>query len=310
MQSKPRSSPKLLAIDDSALIHRLLRARLRSERIEIHTAQSGKEGLRLAASIMPEVILLDMDLPDGSGYSVLRRLKSDPALHDIPVIFLSRSGETADKVRGLEMGAIDFITKPFEMAELTARVRSAVQIRQLINMLAQRARIDALTGLWNRAYFDERLSQEFSEAQRHHEGLALVFCDIDHFKALNDRYGHPFGDHVLREFAGLLRGGRTGDICCRYGGEEFVMIIPRAVAEEAAKIAERIREAVSNVTWEGHPRLTVTASFGVSDLARLENATPQDLVASADAALYAAKEDGRDQVYIAELPDQSLRMSA
>src|SRR5690554_513153 len=140
MQSKPRSNPKLLAIDDSALIHRLLRARLRSERIEIHTAKSGREGLRLAASIMPEVILLDMDLPDGSGYSVLRRLKSDPALHDIPVIFLSRSGETADKVRGLEMGAIDFITKPFEMAELTARVRSAVQIRQLINMLAQRAR--------------------------------------------------------------------------------------------------------------------------------------------------------------------------
>jgi diguanylate cyclase (GGDEF)-like protein len=310
MNTRQSTFPKLLAIDGSDLIHRLLRVRLQSERIDILSARTTEEGLAMACDHMPDVILLDVETHVGSSLAALHALKSDQVTHDIPVILLSGSATTAEKVRGLDMGAIDFVAKPFEIAELTARVRSAIQIRQLMRMLAERARIDALTGLGNRAYLDERLAQEVADAVRRKAPLSLIFCDLDHFKAINDTYGHQFGDAVLREFSGILTGGRSGDIACRYGGEEFVAILPDCGAQQAFTASERMRQELRSTTWEGHPRLTVTASFGVSDLIRLRYPTPEALLNSADHALYAAKKSGRDRVCIAAQESSQMPLAA
>ena len=295
--------PRILAIDDSELMHRLLRSRLQLEQVEIHCALSGEEGLRMAEELRPEVILLDIDLDGMDGFEVLQRLKENPRTRDIAVIFISASCETMDRVRCLDLGAIDFIPKPFEMAELKARVRSAIRIQQLLRMLSQRAQLDGLTALWNRSYFDQRLAAEFAEARRHARPLALVLCDIDHFKSVNDRFGHPFGDEVLALFASILSGGRASDIPCRYGGEEFGVILPATATAEAVEVAERFRRAFEEHAWRRHPELVLTASFGVADIASLEpGGTPADLLARADAALYAAKRGGRNRVSSSPLP--------
>ena len=296
--------PKLLAIDDSELIHRLLRSRLASERLELHCATSGRDGLRSARMLKPDVILLDVDLGDMDGFDVLVSLKSNPDTQDIAVIFVSAGTDTASKVRGLDLGAVDFITKPFDIVELKARLRSALRVQHLIHMLAQRAQIDGLTGLWNRTYFDRRLSDEFSEAIRHGRPISLVIVDIDCFKMTNDQFGHMFGDQVLERFAQILSSGRASDVASRYGGEEFGIILPNTAAAEAAEVAERYRAQLEAVTWPDHPGLVVTGSFGVCDLERLAVPGPVDrLFAAADAALYKSKDNGRNQLTVASLPE-------
>lgn len=309
MRPHQNHAPRLLAVDDSSLIHRLLKSRLKHERIEIHCAQSGEQGLSMAHSLMPDVILLDIEMPDMDGFDILRQLKATPELHDIPVIFVSGTVDTKTKVRGLELGAIDFVGKPFDIAELKARVRSAVRIRSLIKMLAQRAHLDGLTGLWNRSYFNERLSQEISKSTRHNYPLSLILCDLDHFKELNDTYGHPFGDHVLEEFAELLSSGRDDDIPCRYGGEEFGIIMPSTEADEAAGVAERIRGELQRRTWMNQSKVIVTSSFGVTDIARVAGPSVETMLASADKALYAAKES-RNCVKVAQGDGPPMRLTA
>ena len=295
--------PRVLAVDDSELMHRLLRTRLQLEQVEIHCAISGEDGLRMAEELQPEVILLDIDLDGMDGFEVLQRLKENPRTRDIAVIFISASSETMDRVRCLDLGAVDFIPKPFEMSELKARVRSAIRMQQLLRMLSQRAQLDGLTALWNRAYFDQRLAAEFAESRRHGRPLALVMCDIDHFKSVNDRFGHPFGDEVLSLFATILSGGRASDVPCRYGGEEFGVILPATALAEAVEVAERFRRAFEEHQWRRHPDLVLTASFGVAEVSALGSmAAPADLLARADAALYAAKRGGRNRVATEPLP--------
>ncbi|MBM4006103.1 MAG: diguanylate cyclase [Planctomycetes bacterium] len=300
LMSEATPVPRLLAIDDSELIHRLLQVRLQGERLELHSALSASEGIRLAQELLPEVILLDIELDEIDGFEVLSRLKQDPRTHDIAVIFISAASDTMDRVRGLDLGAVDFIAKPFEVVELKARVRLALRMRHLVKMLEHRAQIDGLSGLWNRRYFDQRLSQEFSEARRHGRPLSLIMCDVDRFKRLNDQFGHPFGDHVIERVAQVLLGGRGSDIACRYGGEEFSMILPSTTATHAQEVAERKRVMIESQSWTGHPDLVVTASFGIADLQRMPaNATMEQLIQSADAALYRAKQQGRNRIEIA-----------
>ena len=293
-------SPRLLAIDDSELIHRLLQVRLQGERLELHGALSAQEGLQKARELMPEVILLDIELDTMDGFEVLAHLKSDPKTQDIAVIFISAVSDTMDRVRGLDLGAVDFIAKPFEVAELKARVRSALRIQHLVKMLEHRAQIDSLSGLWNRRYFDQRLQQEWSEARRHGRSLSLIMCDVDRFKRLNDQFGHPFGDQVIERVAQILSGGRGSDITCRYGGEEFGVILPSTAAERALEVAERHRVAIESHTWSGHDDVIVTSSFGVADLKSLPtDAGMEQLVQAADMALYRAKQSGRNRVELA-----------
>lgn len=292
--------PRLLAIDDSVLIHRLLKARLHHERLEIHNASSGSAGLSMARQLKPDVILLDVAMPGIDGFEVLEALKGEPELHDIPVIFLSGSADTEDKVRALEMGAIDFVSKPFEIIELKARVRAALRVSSLIKLLARRAQVDGLTGLWNRAYFDTRLSQEVAEARRYDRPIALMMLDIDHFKPLNDTYGHPFGDFVLEQLGRMLEQGREGDIACRYGGEEFAIVMPTTTGEAGQTAAERVRRMIREKKWHDQPDLMVTASIGVADLSMCAEPTAERLLGLTDQALYAAKERGRDCAVLAK----------
>ena len=293
-------SPRLLAIDDSELIHRLLQVRLQGERLELHGALSAQEGLQKARELMPEVILLDIELDTMDGFEVLAHLKSDPKTQDIAVIFISAVSDTMDRVRGLDLGAVDFIAKPFEVAELKARVRSALRMQHLVKMLEHRAQIDSLSGLWNRRYFDQRLQQEWSEARRHGRSLSLIMCDVDRFKRLNDQFGHPFGDQVIERVAQILSGGRGSDITCRYGGEEFGVILPSTAADRALEVAERHRVAIESHTWSGHDDVIVTSSFGVADLTSLPtDAGMEQLVQAADVALYRAKQSGRNRVELA-----------
>ncbi|NBV63026.1 MAG: diguanylate cyclase [Planctomycetes bacterium] len=293
-------SPRLLAIDDSELIHRLLQVRLQGERLELHGALSAQEGLQKARELMPEVILLDIELDTMDGFEVLAHLKSDPKTQDIAVIFISAVSDTMDRVRGLDLGAVDFIAKPFEVAELKARVRSALRMQHLVKMLEHRAQIDSLSGLWNRRYFDQRLQQEWSEARRHGRSLSLIMCDVDRFKRLNDQFGHPFGDQVIERVAQILSGGRGSDITCRYGGEEFGVILPSTAADRALEVAERHRVAIESHTWSGHDDVIVTSSFGVADLTSLPtDAGMEQLVQAADMALYRAKQSGRNRVELA-----------
>lgn len=293
-------SPRLLAIDDSELIHRLLQVRLQGERLELHGALSAQEGLQKARELMPEVILLDIKLDTMDGFEVLAHLKSDPKTQDISVIFISAVSDTMDRVRGLDLGAVDFIAKPFEVAELKARVRSALRNQHLVKMLEHRAQIDSLSGLWNRRYFDQRLQQEWSEARRHGRSLSLIMCDVDRFKRLNDQFGHAFGDQVIERVAQILSGGRGSDITCRYGGEEFGVILPSTAADRALEVAERHRVAIESHTWSGHDDVIVTSSFGVADLTSVPtDAGMEQLVQAADMALYRAKQSGRNRVELA-----------
>lgn len=232
-----------------------------------------------------------------NGFELLEKLKEDPRTRNIAVIFISATSEAMDRVKGLDMGAIDFISKPFDAFELKARVRSALRTQHLVKMLEQKAQLDGLTGLWNRRYFDQRMIQEISEAKRYSRPLSLVLCDIDRFKRLNDQFGHPFGDFVLEMVARRLSGGRTSDIACRYGGEEFGLILPSTNIQQGHEVAERLRIEIESILWLNKPDLVVTASFGICDTENVgEEATPEALLEMTDSALYKAKQAGRNRV--------------
>ena len=190
-------APRALVIDDSPDVHRLLQARLRTEHLKIEQANNGSDGLRLAVANPPAIILLDIEMPEMDGFEVLRALKDNPATLDVPVIILSGHSTMQDKVTAFDLGAVDYVTKPFEPTELRVRVRSALRLARLVQMLAQKAQIDGLTGLWNRVYFDARARECVAANERHARAFSLALLDADHFKSVNDTFGHPAGDGMF-----------------------------------------------------------------------------------------------------------------
>jgi two-component system, cell cycle response regulator len=286
---------RILLIDDSRAIHGLVRAELAFDCMEFYGAFDGASGIASALDFHPDVILLDVEMPGMNGYDVCELLGVQPATAGIPVIFLSATAKPEDKVRGLNQGASDFIAKPFTGDELRARVRVALRHKFLLQLESRRAMRDALTGLWNRAYFDERLKSDIAAATRHGWPLSCIMIDIDHFKLINDTHGHPFGDRVIREVAAVMEQQlRREDSICRYGGEEFVVLCPGVAADGAHVLAERVRTAVAELIIKpSTERVAVTCSVGLSDLL----ASGSDgMVAAADAALYRAKNAGRNCV--------------
>jgi two-component system cell cycle response regulator len=295
----------VLAIDDAPEVHALLGARLKPEGVRLVSALGWREGLDLAISESPDLILLDVEMPGQNGLDLCRALKADPRTSAIPIIFLTGSTDVNTKVHGFDLGAIDYVTKPFHPAELRARVRSALRTKRYQDLLTARAQVDALTSLHNRGYFDAFIESSMASSMTTGHPLSLVMMDIDHFKRLNDRYGHPFGDLVLQrvgEHVGSLV--RAGDAVCRYGGEEVAFIFPGLTSSIAATVAERIRQSLASfeLTPRGE-RVTVTASFGVAEAREVagfgHGMTAAALVAAADGALYEAKHQGRDRVCVA-----------
>ena len=300
---KPRY--KILVVDDHEDNVELLRARLQARGYEVFGANDGFTALEIVERVIPDLILLDVMMPKMDGMEVVRRLKANKNLPFIPVIMQTALDSTENKVEGLDAGADDYITKPINFAELEAHVKSMLRIKQLQTELNQAneklktiSLTDGLTGIENRRSLEERLKEVWSHSVRLHEPIALVMCDIDKFKSVNDTYGHLAGDDVLKEFARLLKDeAREIDRVGRYGGEEFLLILPGTVLDAAVTFAERLREKVENHTfsYEGGT-LRRTMSCGVAGSPHPKVKDQEALVRSADEALYVAKETGRNKV--------------
>lgn len=300
------TTPLVLIVDDSVDVHRLLRAKLNQEDLAFAGAENGEAGIEMAIRLRPAVILLDVNMPGLDGFEVLKRLKDDPLTSAIPVLMLSGHNNQEGKIRAFDLGAADYVTKPFDFTELRVRMRSAVKMHQLVRLLAQRAQIDGMTGCWNRAFFDHRWAEETSRAQRHGHSLSVAMLDVDHFKSVNDSYGHPAGDAVLQGVAKILqRECRTSDFACRYGGEEFVLVMPDTAADAAAGVCERIREAMEKTAWPRHPGRVVTISIGVAGAAGPVNLSAEEWIEACDRNLYRAKRGGRNRVEVTDLTAES-----
>jgi diguanylate cyclase (GGDEF)-like protein len=273
--------------------------RLAKEQVIVESAFDGESGLTKARETHPDLILLDVEMPGRDGFSVCTQLKGDSLTMDVPIIFLTGAATAEDKIRGLDLGATDYITKPFDPAELRARVRATLRTRFLMELLSKKAMIDGLTGLWNRTYLDARLSAELSAARRSGLPLTCVMADIDHFKQINDAHGHRFGDEVLRAVASTFaQACRAEDVVCRYGGEEFAILMPATNVTQGGELAERVRDkiaALSLPTSSGDVR--ITCSFGVGNL---RGEVPPSVVDLADQALYRAKNAGRNRVELCD----------
>jgi two-component system, cell cycle response regulator len=288
---------KILIIDDNVDALAVARNRLAQECLDICCAEGGLAGLEAAKIEKPDLILLDLDMPDLSGFDVCRAMKADPALCMIPILFLSGSGTAEDKIKGLDLGAIDYVTKPFDAYELRARVRAALRTKHLQDLLIENAHLDPLTGLPNRRALMERLQQAWARMERYGGTLSFVMADIDHFKGINDRYGHQVGDKLLQEVAkAIAKQCRETDLPARYGGEEFAILVPDEAAPGAMQLAERCRRRVEELRLAvKNGTVAVTASFGVADAT---NSDSSDLLAQhADIALYRAKDAGRNMVW-------------
>jgi len=291
------SLPVVLLVDDSDFVHRLLKARLKYESVQLASAYNGQEGLELAMKDPPDLILLDIDMPVMDGFETLRLLMEEPTTRNIPVIVLSGMDTTQDKVTAFDLGAIDFVSKPFELTELRARLRSSLRISSLLKMLEQKAQVDGLTGLYNRSYFDQRWSEEYERCLRHSNGLSIVMIDIDNFKSINDSFGHPAGDAVISGIANLIQSHiRKSDIACRYGGEEFVLILPETSPEQALGLCERIRSDCQEIYWPRHADRNITISMGITGCTDGATMQAETWIEHADSNLYKAKETGRNRI--------------
>ncbi|HEY4331144.1 MAG TPA: diguanylate cyclase [Ilumatobacteraceae bacterium] len=295
------SQGRIVVAEDSLVVRSILCGQLEDEGYEVIEAADGFGALAECEDAHPDAILLDIEMPGLDGHQVLARLKADPALSDIPVVFLTGRTSTADMVAGLRAGAHDYLKKPFEPAELIARISGAVRIKRLQDELRMRneeldrlSRVDPLTGIFNRRHIDEQLERQASSALRHRQSLAVLMLDIDHFKRINDSEGHPGGDIVIREIAvRLSRVLRAEDFVGRWGGEEFVVLAPQTDLGGAQALAERARHAIATppFTVHGH-EIDVTVSVGCA--AGLEVGSA--LVKRADDAMYRSKADGRNRV--------------
>ncbi|MFA6133484.1 MAG: diguanylate cyclase [Phycisphaerae bacterium] len=287
---------KIVIIDDSPDALAVAKTRLAHEGHEILCAAGGGEGLETVGREKPDLILLDVDMPGMSGFDVCRWLKDDAATCSIPVIFLSGSNDIGDKVKGLDLGAVDFVTKPFDAFELRARVRAALRTKHLQDLLRRFALIDPLTELPNRRALDDRLAQEWARLLRHGGDLSVIMVDIDRFKSINDRFGHPAGDEVLRQVACLMAACcRETDTPARYGGDEFAVLAPETPTKAAMDFAERLQKSVCSQPLTVHGNsVNVTVSLGVAGHEGINS--PEELIHAADQALYLAKSAGRNCV--------------
>lgn len=298
---------KILIIDDSRLMVEFAKNILKKTGYDVITAGDGISGVELARSERPQAILLDVIMPGIDGYEACRLLKEDELTKDIGVIMLTSKAEPADKVKGLALGAVDYVTKPFDAGELIARVNIHVKLYELYEALQERNRQleqlairDGLTGLHNHRYFQEQLAAEMGKLQRYGDSLTCILLDIDFFKQFNDTYGHQSGDAILSQIGEILnKVTRAGDIAARYGGEEFVVLLPRCDLKMGFACAERLKKMVeeNNFNYNG-TAFHVTASIGVAGCPDERISLPRDLVAGADKALYSAKRAGRNRVEV------------
>ncbi|MCP5279796.1 MAG: diguanylate cyclase [Thiobacillus sp.] len=297
--------PRILAIDDTPANLMTLGAALASD-YDLQVATSGEAGLELAAARPPDLILLDVMMPEMDGYETCGRLLADPLTRDVPIIFITAQNSPEDETRGLEAGAVDYITKPVNPAVVKARVRAHLTLKLQADQLRAMAFLDGLTGLANRRRFNEALDSEWRFARRTGAPLSLILTDIDHFKPFNDTYGHQAGDACLQAVAQVLMRSvtRSHDLSARYGGEEFVCLLPGTGLAGAQAKAESLRLGVQKLQIPHHASdvaPVVTVSLGVATVSPREGIDSAALVGLADAQLYEAKRKGRNRVCAMEI---------
>ncbi|AEG01371.1 GGDEF domain-containing response regulator [Methylomonas methanica] len=277
-------------------------ARTLADAYEVQFATGGAMALELASQEPPSLILLDVMMPGVDGYQVLDQLKQLSQCRDVPVIFITGHDDMGNETRGLEAGAVDFISKPANPAVVRARVKTHLTLKAQSDQLRSQVFIDSLTGLANRRRFDECLALEWLHCQRYRWPLTLLFIDIDHFKLYNDYYGHVAGDACLAKVAEAIGGqfGRPHDVVARYGGEEFVCLLPECDMNKVRDKAHQLCDAVSELRIPHETSLTapvVTISIGMATLTPGEDANdPEALTSLADQNLYLAKSQGRNRL--------------
>jgi diguanylate cyclase (GGDEF)-like protein len=299
-------SKSVLIIDDSAKIRTQIAQELEGTSLfeSILQAEDGIEAFKLLMASRVDLILCDLEMPRIDGFKLLGMISGNEVLRDIPVIMLTGHGDRELKIKMLGIGASDYVTKPFDAGELIARVKVQLKIKSLQDelkksneMLKQLSNTDPLTLLYNRRYMMEVLDKEMQRSQRKGSPLSLIMLDIDHFKRVNDQYGHQGGDQVLVTVANLARVGlRSYDFAARYGGEEFVLTLPETDHKDALLIAERLRSRIQMHAFTGGLcGLTVTSSLGVATFPSGCVSSVSDLIREADEAMYRAKGAGRNR---------------
>jgi diguanylate cyclase (GGDEF)-like protein len=292
----------ILIVDDTPLNIRVLAEALSAE-YRVKVASSGHAALDIIASQgLPDLILLDVMMPEMDGYEVCRQLKQNVDTKRIPVIFVTAKTDVVDEEMGLKLGAVDYITKPFHMAIVKARVRNQINLKLKTDLLESYVMLDGLTNISNRRRFDEVLDVEWKRAQRSDLPFSLIMADIDYFKLYNDHYGHAAGDLCLKKVAAALNHSisRPSDVAARYGGEEFSIILPDTDDDGAYNIAEYFRSYVEELQIphiQSDVSEFVTVSVGLACcITPGAKESPSILIEKADQMLYLAKESGRNRV--------------
>ncbi|MTW09881.1 diguanylate cyclase [Pseudoduganella eburnea] len=291
---------KVLIADDDGINRQVLASLLKPDYVVL-LAKTGEQAIERAQRHLPDLLMLDVMMPDMDGYEVLRRLRADPATARIEVIFITGMGRPEDEAKGLKLGAADYITKPFNATVVMARVATHLQVVRQRRLLEHLAHMDGLTELANRRRFDEIYESEWQRATRHAHTMSVALLDIDCFKQYNDHYGHPAGDRALRAVSRVARNAmrRPCDIAARYGGEELVILMPETDAAQGLYVAESIREAVAQLLIPHEQSVAspvLTVSIGGATLPLGEQESAAALFEAADSALYRAKEAGRNRV--------------
>jgi diguanylate cyclase (GGDEF)-like protein len=297
--------PRLLVVDDQPVniqvIHKVL-----GRECQVLMATSGRQALEICHSQLPDLMLLDVDMPEMDGFEVCQLLKADPLTQHIPIIFVTSHNDSGSETKGLDLGAVDFISKPINASVLKARVKSQLLLKFQSDVLRNLVFFDGLTGVYNRRFFDQQLAREWARTNRSGAPLSVILLDVDFFKRFNDRYGHQAGDECLRQIAEVLKTGlrRAADVVARYGGEEFVCLLPDTTLDQAMEIAQQLEAQIRShgiAHEDSEVDRVVTISLGVASGVGHKSGE-QELLALADQQLYQAKKSGRGRSLGAPLP--------
>lgn len=291
---------KILVVDDTPTNIQVLNSLL-SEKYQILFSTNGRDALKIAKRELPDLILLDIMMPDMDGFTVCKHLKASPETKEIPIIFVTAMGNETDESTGLELGAIDYITKPIIPAIVKVRVDNHIELKRNRDLLKQLSNIDGLTGIANRRLFNEEIEKQWVRAINTGSDLSLILLDIDYFKQFNDNYGHLAGDDCLRRVADILENELNDEnaLLARFGGEEFACILPDTACGEAQEKANILCEKIHDTCIPtSHSEIAdcVTLSGGIATIRPTANSVLVEFINNADELLYQAKKNGRNQI--------------